>query len=98
MASKYHNISLDISSLACNTDQPIKMCAYKTHDHVERQREYELEIIESGFGDKKSIGGQAVALQLINELSHASRKVVSLSLLFKQSIHTQINNNTLMLF
>ena len=50
MASKYCNLSLEISSLACNTDQPIKMCVYKTHEHVERERVRGGDL-EGGFGD-----------------------------------------------
>lgn len=40
-----------------------------------REREYKLEVVVSGFGDEGSIGGQAVALQLIDHLRQVGREV-----------------------
>jgi len=38
---------------------------------------YELEIVEERLGDERSIGSEAVALQLINHLRHVGGEVLA---------------------
>jgi hypothetical protein len=46
----------------------------KRESERERESVYELEVVEGGFGNKGTIGGEAVALQLIDHLRHIGRQ------------------------
>lgn len=50
------------------------LSATKQTRERERERVYELEVVEGGFGDEGTIGGEAVALQLIDHLRHVGRQ------------------------